>query len=279
MSSAQFKTVAQLAYRVAGLSLSGNKRGIVSSRLKVRMRTLDCDSFEDYLQRVDKSHDELEALIDVLTTNETRFYREMRHFEFLRRSVWPYLKTPVRVWSAACSTGEEAFTTAIEISQNCTPDAARGARVLATDVAPSVLEVGKKGVYSRDRLVAVPDNLRDRYFQAEGSDKATFKARRRLRSMVSFAKLNLMEGWPMKGFFSVIFLRNVLIYFDEQTRNWLTTRLAQYLVKGGVLIISHTESLDRVPANMRILQPSIYQRTEVSERGRMPARPSPAETR
>lgn len=263
LTDAQFEQISAMIYKLCGINLHDGKAGLVKGRLMKRLRNLDIPSFEDYLRFVeeDSSREELTAMVDALTTNKTSFFREAQHFDYLRDEVLPKLRArggPLRIWCAGCSTGEEPYTLAI-VLREAIPDLDRmDARILATDISTRVLKIAREGVYSPDILSSIPPEQRQRYFEPAGGASHGFHVKSSLSSLVQFARLNLMETWPMKGRFDVIFCRNVMIYFDKPTQQNLVSRYYDYLQPGGHLFVGHSESLNAWAHQYRYVRPAVY---------------------
>jgi chemotaxis protein methyltransferase CheR len=250
-----FARIAALLHGDAGISLSESKATLVYSRLAKRLRALGLASFREYCALVAGADgvDERQKMLAALTTNVTRFFREPHHFDDLRARILPPLLDAarrggrVRLWSAACSSGEEPYSLALTIL-GLMPDAAdHDVRILATDIDPEVLEKARAGVYRESALTAVPAELRRRWFvpvESEGRgrvDDRLFGLAEEARRLVSFRELNLIGSWPMRGPFDAIVCRNVVIYFEEETQTRLWGRLAPLLTPQGRLYVGHSE--------------------------------------
>ncbi len=263
LSEAQFTSVAQLLHERAGIALRPGKEQLVKARLSRRMRELGIRSVEaylDYLER-DKTGHEMAAMIDVLTTNKTSFFREQEHFEFLKDRVLPSLRRRdgIRAWSAGCSSGEEPFSVAMLLREELSDIDRWDARVLATDISSTVLEKARAGVYDTRAVEGVPDALRRKYFARVRTDEgAEYRISESVRGMVRFARLNLMGSWPMRGAFDVILCRNVMIYFDRPTRETLVRRYWELLRPEGHLLVGHSESLNGLDHPFSYVQPAVY---------------------
>ena len=264
LSDAEFHHIRRLVYRMSGIDLHSGKEGLVKSRLVKRLRTLGIDTFEDYLAHLerDASGEEMAMMVDALTTNKTSFFREAQHFDYLRQHVLPTLRSrarAMRLWSAACSTGEEPFSMAMLLRDELGPDSASAVRILATDISARVLAHATAGVYEEEELRDVPRALVARHFTlARTSPTHAYRVNDALRSMVRFARLNLIGPWPMRGPFDVIFCRNVMIYFDEPTQQRLVRRLWDILAPGGHLFVGHSESLSALTHEFRHARPAVY---------------------
>jgi chemotaxis protein methyltransferase CheR len=266
LSDADLARVGSLVHEIAGISLPPNKHALVRSRLAVRARSLGLGSVGAYLElvRQDASGGELAAMVDALTTNKTFFFREEAHFDLLRERVLPQLaerRGPIRLWSAGCSTGEEPYCLA-QIALEVLGDRARDdVRILGSDISQRVLNVARPGEYPADAVASIPALTLGQMFDAvQHGARRAYRVRPELRSMVRFARLNLMSSWPMRGPFDVIFCRNVMIYFDRPTRERLVRRLADLLAPGGYLCIGHSESLTGLSVELEFVQPATYRR-------------------
>ncbi|MDI6741525.1 MAG: protein-glutamate O-methyltransferase CheR [Smithella sp.] len=268
LTSKQFEKISRLVYQISGIDLHEGKEELVKARLLKRLRHLRIADFENYLKYVenDQSKAEIRTMVDVLTTNKTHFFREPEHLDFLRDVIIPGLpKGPVRIWSAGCSSGEEPYSIAI-VLQEILPQAARyEVKILATDLSDRMMEKARQGIYDEETLKTLPRQLTLKYFRRVDFKTGHDHGRRyrvipELQSMVSFAKLNLMNEWPMRGLFDAIFCRNVMIYFDKPTQEKLVSRFWSYLREGGYLMVGHSESLTFLSHNYRYLQPAVYRK-------------------
>lgn len=258
----QFARVAQVLHEHAGIRMREGKEGLVRARLAKRLRLLGLPDFEAYLDFVEQepSRREFAEMIDALTTNKTSFLREASHFDFLRDTVFPRLTGPVRIWSAGCSSGEEPYTLAMLCYDSFADIATRDVRILATDLSHRVLATAKAGAYPAETMSDVPAAWLQKHWSrardAQGRD--VWEAGKSLRRLVHFAKLNLMERWPMQGPFDVILCRNVMIYFDKATQQQLVDRYWALLRPGGYLFVGHSESLTGLTHQFRYVQPAAY---------------------
>ncbi|HUN54383.1 MAG TPA: protein-glutamate O-methyltransferase CheR [Smithella sp.] len=264
LSAKQFDRISGLVYQVAGIDLHEGKEELVKARLLKRLRHLKISDFDRYLKYLlsDKSGCEMRAMVDVLTTNKTNFFRESEHLDFLRDEIIPGLsKGPIRIWSAGCSSGEEPYSIAIVLSQSIPDIEKRDVRILATDISDRMMERAREGLYDGESLRTVPPQLKLKYFKhIEIGGGRKYRVVPQLQSMVCFAKLNLMEEWPMRGLFDVIFCRNVMIYFDKPTQENLVRRFWSILREGGYLLVGHSESLTFLAHDYRYLKPAVYQK-------------------
>jgi chemotaxis protein methyltransferase CheR len=264
LDSEQFAKVSHLVYRIAGIKLRPGKEGLVKARLMKRLNALGLDTFEAYLDYLEHepSRQELSTMIDVLTTNKTSFFREHQHFDYFRQYIVPELQAsrqPVRLWSAGCSTGQESYSLAITLRETMPDLDRRDVRILATDLSTQVLQQARQAVYEEDILADVPQALRRKYFVlVRQAPIPAYEVIDKVRRLVQFARLNLMQQWPMRGPFDLILCRNVMIYFDKPTQERLVNRFWQLLRPGGHLFIGHSESLSGVSHPYHYIQPAIY---------------------
>jgi chemotaxis protein methyltransferase CheR len=273
LSQKEFNLFRELIYKEAGISLGGAKQQLVESRLTKRLRACNLTSFSqyyDYLQEKDRNGEERLKMINALTTNKTDFFREQHHFDYLRSTVFPMLEKraketgdrKIRIWSAACSTGEEPYTLAMTVLDHFGPTSFHGwdIRILASDVDTDVLAHAQKGVYAADRVSDVPKEILKRHFLKTSKDpEAPVQVRPELQELITFRRINFIESqWPIHTYFDIIFCRNVMIYFDEATQDRLLTRFSDQLVPCGHLFIGHSESILRLDQVYTSLGNTIY---------------------
>ena len=237
---------------------------MVASRLAKRLDYYGFSSYDDYFRLATSpdSAQEFQTLVNILTTNETYFFREPKHFDFLREQILrPWRGERFRIWSAASSTGEEAYSLAMMLAEHL--GAMREWDIFASDLSTRVLDAAKRAIYLMDRLEYMDPALMEKYcLKGVRSQEGYFRVNEKLRSRVSFAQVNLMQPVPPGiGRFEVIFLRNVLIYFDQDTKKQVVERLITALQPGGYLFISHSESLYRVTSQLQMVKPSIYRKS------------------
>lgn len=267
-SDDDFELIRSLLFQHAGISLAPVKKDMVYSRLVRRLRHLEMDSFAAYCQRLqDGDEAEFVEFVNALTTNLTAFFRENHHFEFLANTVLPELlaarqgQRRIRIWSAGCSTGEEPYSIAMVVREAVSGRNAWDIKILATDLDSNVLEKAQTGIYGEDRLKSVSKARKTRFFEERPDlQSGEMVVGSEARDLITFKQLNLMESWPMKGPFDVIFCRNVVIYFDKDTQRRLFERYAGLLADDGYLIIGHSESLYRVTDKFELLGNTIYQK-------------------
>ncbi|MCX7283781.1 MAG: protein-glutamate O-methyltransferase CheR [Novosphingobium sp.] len=266
--SADFRAVADIVYRSAGIVLEAGKAMLVYSRLAPLVREAGCGTFGNYVARLRQDRVEEARAVAALTTNHTFFYREAHHFEHFAREVRPQVLhklsagNPVRMWSAGCSSGEETWSLLMTLLSSDRSEAKRilgqDLVMLASDLAPHAVKKAVAAQYAVTDLDPVPAPLRDAWVRMEGT---TAKISDEVRALVRFRELNLLGEWPMRGKFDVIFCRNVMIYFDHPTKERLVARFADALLPGGYLYIGHSERVTGAAAqSLELIGPTIYQR-------------------
>ncbi len=251
MSEAEFSRICTLARRYTGIVLGSHKRHMVYGRLVRRLRALNLGGFDEYLPLIAALNmPETNQFINAITTNLTSFFREEHHFNFLAQDLcrtWEQ-ESPkggrLRLWSAGCSSGEEAYSIAITLLENLNMSR-WNARVLATDLDSRMLQQAANGLYEAEQLEALEQSRRKKWFTRHDAVSNQRQVRAVVRDVVCFKRLNLLESWPMKGPFNVIFCRNVMIYFDAETQYNLLRRFHSLLIPGGYLMVGHSESLHR----------------------------------
>jgi len=262
ITNVEFAQFQRLIYGIAGISLGNTKQSLVAGRLGKRLKHYGLATFAEYYRMVSTSDakDELQTMVDLLTTNETYFFREEKHFEFLANAI--LAKHPpgrtFDVWSAASSTGEEVYTLAMVMAEKLGLNAPW--TVLGSDISQSVLAVAEDGLYALDRTRGLPAWYMRKYcLKGVGEHEGSFLISPELRRHARFMQLNLNAALPSIGQFNVIFLRNVMIYFDAPKKREIVERVSSHLVRGGYLIIGHSESLTGITDCVRAVQPTIYQ--------------------
>ena len=251
-SEADFQTLAQLAYEYAGIALAESKENLIYSRLSRRLRALKLGSFREYCDYLAANRTEIENFINSISTNHTKFFREIHHFEHFRANVAiPFAQgaarqrgARLRVWSAGCSSGEEPYTIAAVLRREMRDCVGSDVRILASDIDTDVLTRAARGEFAANSIDEVPREYQpffSRQVDPEGSERIVVDSE--LQSLIAFRRLNLMENWPFHGLFDAVFCRNVMIYFDAQTKSNLIERFTRQLKPGGWLYIGHSESL------------------------------------
>lgn len=270
MNDQEFQILSSLVYDKYGIHLVPEKRTMIAVRLQKTLRNLDLPTFTMYYKYLlaDTNGDALTEFVNRITTNHTFFYRENEHFDFLVRRALPDIlgklqkerNHDVRVWSAGCSSGEEPYTLAMLMleyfgSQYGMWDVG----VLATDISEKVLKIARTGVYSNERIASLPATLRSKYFRQITEDD--WEISKQVKGEVLFRRFNLMnEQFPFKKPFHVIFCRNVMIYFDQPTRDALIEKFYHALTPGGYLFVGHSETLGRSHTLFEYIMPAVYKR-------------------
>ncbi|MBR0993092.1 protein-glutamate O-methyltransferase [Bradyrhizobium japonicum] len=264
-----FRKIVQLVMNTAGIVLSDRKRPFVQSRLGRRLRALGMTDFRQYCRLLEApaGEEERSNLINAITTNHTSFFREPHHFTYLANTILPKLadgeagqSRRLRIWSAGCSTGEEPYTIAMTLREHQALLKDWDVKILATDLDTNVVAHAAEGIYDTDRLESVPPHHRKRFVTELDGDRSRMNDE--IRSLISFAPLNLLQKWPMQGPFDVIFCRNVVIYFDKPTQRKLFDRYAEILRPTGSLFIGHSESLLNVTDRFDLVGRTIYRRVK-----------------
>lgn len=269
LADADYDFICRLVYDKSRIALGPDKKILVTSRLAKRLRQLNLGSYREYcdLLRSPAGAEELRNLIDRISTNHTHFFRETKHFDFLRDKLLPQWRADsrsrdgvFRVWSAASSTGEEPYTIAIHLAEHLAPAESGRWEIEATDISTRVLDIARQAVYDADRLSGMSTELVRRYFQKGMRDwEGHFRVKAEVRERVRFHHLNLLEPpYPFNQPFQVIFCRNVMIYFDRPTQEALVSHLAEKLVPGGHLLVGHSESLSGIKHSLKLVQPAVY---------------------
>lgn len=266
-STRDFNTLRQLIKELSGIDLNDDKEDMVYGRLTRRLRALKLSSFKDYIHllKQDPEGEEVTHFVNSLTTNLTAFFRESHHFDYLKTTVLPHLmkvnsaSRRIRIWSAGCSSGEEPYSIAMTVAE--TVPAGWDVKILATDMDSNMIDTGFNGVYCESRLAGIEERKLKRWFtRGSGENEGLVRAKPQLRDMISFKKLNLMHSWPLKGPMDVIFCRNVIIYFDNETKAALIDRYFDLLADHGTLFVGHSETLFGVTKRARLVGKTIYEK-------------------
>ena len=267
LTDSQFNEFRKLIYDSSGITFSETNRSILDSRLKERLRDKNLDSLEAYYKLITSDKEEFKLFLDSITTNLTRFFRNQPHFDALINYVIPHVienkkktgDTKIRIWSAGCSTGEEPYTLAmlcmdflgLEMSQWDTT-------ILATDIDTKVLETAVRGVYPKNSVEQLPQQYVRRFFRPVSGEQ--YQVKDELKKQVLFRRFNLMHQLPFRKPLHVVFIRNVMIYFDEPTKEKLLENIYEKMAPGGYLFIGSTESISQSNTGFRYVRPSIYRK-------------------
>lgn len=262
LTEREYAVIRELLYDRAGISLGPSKKALVAGRLFKRVQLLGLSSYGEYFDRLlsGKAPDELQTALDLLTTNETYFFREPKHFEMLEELATKATKAKTfRVWSAASSTGEEAYTIAMTLQELSRKARCPNWEVRGSDLSTRVLEQARNGLYTMDRIGGIAPELLKRYFlQGTGPYEGQILVDKVLRDKTEFAQINLIEPLPDLVPFDVIFLRNVMIYFDPPVKRKVVTQLLSRLTPEGVLFVGLAETLNGIVDGLVSIGPGAY---------------------
>lgn len=270
MSCREFDQLASLVKSRVGINLKREKEYLIVGRLQSLLTEKGLHSYGDYYDYLlkDCSGQAITELVNRITTNHTYFMREKEHFEFLKEQGLPQLtlkygakgERDLRVWSAGCSSGEEAYCLAMLVQEHLGNDSGEwDARILATDISSRVLDAAQKGIYKEEQLSALPARWKKLYFQRVDADRYTVNER--IKQEVIFRRFNLVNRpFPFKKKFHVIFCRNVMIYFDAPTKQTLVERFCSIIDSGGYLFVGQSESLGKHPPGLQYVRPSVYRK-------------------
>jgi chemotaxis protein methyltransferase CheR len=269
LSDRHFRTIAQLIEGQVGIKLPAGKRLMLEGRLQKRVRALNYSGVNEYVETIldeGQLDTEMTHLIDAVTTNKTDFFREPSHFDFIRQTALPELlkarrRADLKVWSAACSTGMEAYTAAMVLDDVIRSGLRFRFRILGTDISTAVLRIARSAIYTSDVLAPVPAEFLKRYF-LRSRNRASDEVRvvPELRRQTNFMRMNLMDGsYPVDRDVDLIFCRNVLIYFEKETQRKVVSRLCSHLRPGGYLLVGHSESMiHSIVPGLKQVQPTIF---------------------
>ena len=269
ISQKEFLSFQELIYRTSGIWLSEVKTALLVGRLSKRLRHYGLKTFSEYFRVVSENPDEFTRMLDAISTNETRFFREPNQFDFLEQRVLPQWIADaeasvrgrkVRVWSAGCSTGQEPYSLAMTLLHHLPPSAGWEIEIIATDLSTQVLESAKSATWDFSKSSEIPDHyLKAFMLRGYGEQVGKMKAGPEIRSLIRFFQLNLNESkYSIPGKFDLIFCRNVLIYFDLETRTKVVQQLLQHISPVGFLFVGHAESLHTMSNVLRRVVPTIY---------------------
>lgn len=272
VSGKAYRILTDLVYEHSRIRLGAEKQTLLANRLQKRLRTLGLTSYDDYcaVLQSDDGAQEIEELVDLISTNHTRFFREPNHFSFLANRVLPALVprliasgSTLRLWSAAASSGEEPYTIAIVVAEHTRTCPSLDWQITASDISRRMLGHAQEGIYQMDSVESVPPELLRRYFQKGiGVRAGTCRIKREVQEHVRFERINLFQAeYPMLPNQHVIFCRNVMIYFDPPSRASAVQRLIRQLSPGGYLVVGNAESLLGINHGLQQIQQGIYQRS------------------
>jgi chemotaxis protein methyltransferase CheR len=274
VSPVLFEKFQKLIYSETGIWLGSSKTALLCGRLFRRLRALQITSLESYYECViqPEQHEERARMIDAITTNETRFFREFRQFEFMVQNLLPRWRSNaeqglhpkrVRIWSAGCSSGEEPYSIAMLLAAHLPAQEGWDVHILATDISNRVLDKARKGIYPIAKAAELPPDLLHNFMLRGVAERdGEMKVKVEIQQMIDFRRLNLNEESNLnEGPFDAVFCRNVLIYFDAASKARAMAKLARHLVPNGILFVGHAENLSSMSSQLRSLEPTIYQKT------------------
>jgi chemotaxis protein methyltransferase CheR len=266
-SRADFLVLRDMVKKLAGIDLADSKEDMVYSRISRRLRSLGLRTFAQYCELLESGDSsELAEFCNAMTTNLTAFFREGHHFDYLRSHVLaPRLAGPkaarrVRIWSAGCSSGEEAYSIAMTVCETIPDRRGWDVKILATDIDSRMLALAKQGSYSQDRVKGLTSERLARFFENAPGEQRLFSIKPEVARLVTFKQLNLMHDWPMSGPFDAIVCRNVVIYFDKHTQRQLFARMAQLQRRDDLLFLGHSETLFKVSTDYELIGKTVYRR-------------------
>lgn len=271
LKPALFAKFQQLIYDESGIWLGEHKQALLTGRLARRLRLLGLENMEEYLQLVTQPDelDERAVMIDCITTNQTHFFREPRHFDFLARQIFPQWHAAansgerpktLRTWSAACSSGEEPYSLAMLLLKHFPTEQGWDIEVLATDICTRVLEKARAALYPIENAKEIPaEFLRNYMLKGRGEQRQFMTVGQEVHRIVRFARANLhSDSYPVAGLFDIIFCRNVLIYFDQRSKEKVITGILRHLSPAGLLFVGHSEHMGSVVPELKPIAPTVY---------------------
>ena len=271
MTDLEFSRFGEFIQGQCGIKMPLAKKTMLQGRLQKRLRVLGLDSFSvyaDYVFSTKGREEELYQMIDAVTTNKTDFFRESKHFDYLRDVVLPSMKNEMKniswkqlkAWSAGCSTGEEPYTLAMVLSNFAENNPSFHFSILATDICTKVLEKAKTAIYGEEKIEPIPMEFRKKYLLRSPS-KPVMRIVPELRSSMQFMRLNFMDtDYQLQEMMDIVFCRNVIIYFDRQTQEQILSRICRYLIPGGHLFMGHSETLNSMNLPLKQISSSIYRK-------------------
>lgn len=267
LTEREYQQFRALVHEKCGINLGDSKKELVRARLSKRLRQTGHKGYEEYLKFLisDISGEEIIRMLNAISTNLTSFFRESKHFDFLKQNYLPgFIKGEngtrknLKVWSAGCSSGEEPYSLAMCLSEFFGDGVGRF-NILATDLSTEVLSKAKSGVYETGRTRSIPTGVLHKYFQkGTGKKNGYVRTKNNIRSLIDFRRLNLMDDFPFRNEFDIIFCRNVMIYFDKKVQEDLVSKYYNSLKSGGYLFIGHSESLMGINHKFVYIKPTIY---------------------
>ncbi len=256
-----------MIHESCGINLHDGKKELVRARLGKRMRQIGCNSFNEYFHIIkdDQTGEELVKMLDAVSTNMTSFFREEEHFQFMKEKLFPVYEKKnsegLRFWSAGCSSGEEPYSLAMWLRDNLSENVSKDIKIIATDISTKVLSLAARGVYPAKSVQKIPAYQLRKYFQCGvNSQKGFYRVKKEIKDHVEFRRQNLTAPFNFSCSFDVIFCRNVMIYFNQESREALIKRATHCLRDGGYLMVGHAESLNGIKHRLKYIQPSVYRK-------------------
>lgn len=273
ITDSEFRQISELVYTRAGINLHNGKKQLVQARLGKIIRKEGYDGFQQYFDTIaeDSSGNRLVQLLDTLSTNHTYFFRESDHLDWLADKILPEVRdleevkaaNEIRIWSAGCSSGEEPYSIAIHLLETGALENAR-LKMLATDLSTKVIRIANQGVYKSEKLKSVSGYILQRYFDRRDRDgERLYKVKAEINKLITYRKLNLLEPFPFKKQFEVVFCRNVMIYFDKPTQQRVVDKIYKVIRPGGYFVVGHSESLSGISHSFKYVAPTIYKKISV----------------
>jgi chemotaxis protein methyltransferase CheR len=271
LTDEEFRKLSEFIYGEYGIKMPPVKKIMLQSRLQKRLRELNITTFKEYVEYVfsrDGQDNEVIHMIDVVSTNKTDFFREPVHFEFLTHNILPefseenHFRTPLKIWSAGCSSGEEPYTIAISLAECKEKYPSLDFSILGTDISSRILKSALEAIYKENRVEGVPLNIKRKYFlKSKDRNSPTVRIIPDLRRKVSFARLNFMDTtYNINEIFDVVFCRNVLIYFDREAQEKVINKLCMKLRPNGYFFLGHSESITSMQVPLKQIKPTIFRK-------------------
>lgn len=264
MDEVDFNFLKNFSFKHVGIVLNKHKKSFLDLRISKRITQLHLLNFSSYFKLLETDNSEEKWFINLITNKSTDFFREEHHFNFLQNEILPLLhksKNRIRIWSAGCSTGEEAYSIAIILDETGFDSEKDDIKILATDINTTSLSIAESGIYHQNKLVRINKSRIDKYFSlSENSKSELYQVTSKIKNYISFHRLNLINSWPMHGPFDVIFFRNVSIYLDNKFNQQILHKMTHLLSPGGFLIIGHSEYLGDVRPYYELIGNSIYRK-------------------
>ena len=264
MDQVSFERLSKFITEEYGIKLPATKKSMLESRLNKKVKSLGVESYSQFLDHIFSEKGlktDLVDVVDLITTNKTDFFREAAHFQFMTESFLPNYESNLNIWSAGCSTGEEPYTIIMALEEYKKQNTSFIYSILASDISQRVMQSAFTGIYTSDRLSGIPNQMKRDYFLKSKQNPSLVRVKPQFRRKIKYKRINLVEGQYgiSKNYYDIIFCRNVLIYFDKPTQEKVIKNFSNYLKKGGLLFIGHSESLMGMDVPFKQLKPTIYE--------------------